>query len=397
MESALNMTVNRLPARTWNWLKMNESRLSGIKIDGKHQIKAARTANGVAWYTAEDCVENSSENVAKDRIDAMEIWSKIETGMGPDMDRLADGGADVLAADSRSRDAELQNNEPEPAVLDFAYAPGEHSYNQIRLYAEPDSVLNVAVILRSTESGHNTQPNQGTPDGDQAENGLSAVQFKLYAERGAKIRLYMVQLLDEGVTCLSDIGGVCEQDASVELIKLELGAGKLYAGAMMDLKGDSSAFHAQIGYTGTKTQHLDMNYTARHRGKKTDSLMNVTGVLEDQAFKLFRGTIDFVSGCADSKGAENEDVLLLGEEVINQTIPLILCGEEHVEGAHGATIGRLDDKILFYLGSRGIPRDEAQRLIAQARIDALSSQIPSEEIRHRVQSFIGKETIDGTI
>ncbi len=97
-----------------------------------------------------------------------------------------------------------------------------------------------------------------------------------------------------------------------------------------------------------------MNYVARHHGRKTESLMESSGVLSGEAFKLFRGTIDFVKGCPGSVGNEKEDVLLLGDDVVNQTIPLILCAEEDVEGNHGASIGELDEKTLFYLMSRGL-------------------------------------------
>ena len=53
-----------------------------------------------------------------------------------------------------------------------------------------------------------------------------------------------------------------------ELTKLELGSGKLYAGAAADLIGKGSNFTARIGYLGQGEQRLDMNYVARHRGKK---------------------------------------------------------------------------------------------------------------------------------
>ena len=53
--------------------------------------------------------------------------------------------------------------------------------------------------------------------------------------------------------------------------------------------------------------------------------MESNGILNGNAFKLFRGSIDFVKGCAGSVGNEKEDVLLLGDDVVNQTIPLILC------------------------------------------------------------------------
>ena len=91
-------------------------------------------------------------------------------------------------------------------------------------------------------------------------------------------------------------------------------------------------------------------------------------MLNGNAFKLFRGSIDFVKGCAGSVGNEKEDVLLLGDDVVNQTIPLILCAEEDVEGNHGASIGELDEKTLFYLMSRGFTKEAAEAMIAGARL-----------------------------
>ena len=50
---------------------------------------------------------------------------------------------------------------------------------------------------------------------------------------------------------------------------------------------------------------------------------------------------------------------MLGEDVVNKTVPLILCAEENVVGNHGATIGELDDETLFYFESRGIGREDS--------------------------------------
>ena len=55
--------------------------------------------------------------------------------------------------------------------------------------------------------------------------------------------------------------------------------------------------------------------------------MQAGGVLRDHAFKLYRGTIDFKWGAKGAVGNEKEDVLLLSNDVVNQTIPLILCAE----------------------------------------------------------------------
>lgn len=109
--------------------------------------------------------------------------------------------------------------------------------------------------------------------------------------------------------------------------------------------------------------------------------MDVAGVLREEAYKLFRGTIDFIAGCSTSVGNEQEDVLLLDDTVINKTIPLILCAEEDVVGNHGATIGRLDEALIFYMETRGMQREELYEMMAKARIDALIRKLPDAKMR----------------
>lgn len=354
MKQGIDMTVNRLPARTWNWLKMNESSLSDIGADGGVPLRPELSGDEISW--------ENLENVPLD-VD----WAGMETGMGPDMDRLGAACGEVPKAVVNKRGTGK-------AFFALDYEDGK-KYNRVYLYAEAGSTLDAIFLSRSAKDA----------------DGLGALQVKIYAGEGAKVRLYEAQLLGEGFTCLNDIGGVCMDNASVELVRLELGSGKLYAGGQVELIGKKSSFEAHIGYSARENQHFDMNYTARHRGKKTESRMEASGVLDGNASKLFRGTIDFVPGCAGSKGNEREDVLLLGENVVNQTIPLILCAEEDVEGNHGASMGRLDDQMLFYLESRGISKEDAERMMARARIDAVCSLIPEKRVADSVQAFLGEE------
>ena len=268
----------------------------------------------------------------------------------------------------------LQNENTEWTVLCVDYKNGSYQ-NRLCLDAKENSRLNVLIVFRSGEGA------QGT----------SSFQVKVHAEKNAKVQLQEVQLLGAGYTCLSDIGASCGENATFELLKLELGAGKVYAGCLTELEGKKSAADAKIGYYTSVNQKLDMNYTVRHRGKKTESMMEVSGVLQDGSSKLFRGTIDFVPGCAGAKGTEREDVLLLGDDIVNQTIPLILCAEEDVEGNHGASMGDLDDATLFYLCSRGLSREEAERMVARARIDALNELVADEAVQKQVQEFMNQK------
>ena len=114
---------------------------------------------------------------------------------------------------------------------------------------------------------------------------------------------------------------------------------------------------------------------------KTDTKISVSGVLRDRADKTFRGTIDFIKGCKTATGDEREDVLLMDEGVHNNTVPLILCAEEDVEGAHGASIGKISEEVLNYFASRGIAEDDVTELMAKSRIDAVAGRIPDAVTR----------------
>ena len=116
--------------------------------------------------------------------------------------------------------------------------------------------------------------------------------------------------------------------------------------------------------------------------------MTADGVLQGGAKKIYRGTIDFKNGSAGAIGDEKETVLLLSDDVVNQTIPLILCSEEDGAGNHGASIGKLDDELLFYLCSRGFSEQEAVDMMAKAKIDALCRKIDDEDTVQLVQRYL---------
>ena len=342
-----DMVINRLPSRTWNWLKMNEASLVGIQKPEAENYK-------------EKFAGNAEYDLAGER--EKEIFDQIETALGKDMDGL---GENIPVAVLEGTEEE----KTEPVILNLT---ADGHYGRYFLYAKRNSQMNVAVYCNSSEE--ETRP--------------FYLQLKIFGEENAKIQVTIVQTLGKQVSVFSDLGSVLEKNAALELVKMELGGKEVYSGASVELKGDRSSFKAHIGYLGEKDQHLDMNYIARHLGKKTESLMESNGVLNENAFKLFRGTIDFVKGSVGAVGNESENVLLLGDEVENQTIPLILCAEEDVEGNHGASIGELDEKTLFYLMSRGFTEEEAKKLIARSRLDAVAGMIGEPSVREKTLNYM---------
>lgn len=217
------------------------------------------------------------------------------------------------------------------------------------------------------------------------------VQTELTAEDGAEMELIQLIAPGENALVYDEVIGHCHGSGRIVLRQVTLGHGDVYAQTGIGLDGENASFAANIGYLARKNQTLDMNLVVNHWGKKTKCEINASGALNDAAKKIFRGTIDFKRGSSGSVGSEQETVLMLGEDAVNKTVPVILCAEENVEGTHGATIGEMDDDTRFYFGSRGIDRETAEKLLSRAAIARVAQQVKSETARAAILNELDGE------
>lgn len=217
-----------------------------------------------------------------------------------------------------------------------------------------------------------------------------AVRTSLSVEEHARVRLVQLQHTAENSLVYNQIEGECAKNARIELVQIYLGKGDIYSDTTINLNGDASTFRSDIGYIGQHTHIIDMNEVVNHYGKHTESEINVGGALRDGAKKIFRGTIDFKTGSSDSVGNELENVLMLGDDVENKTVPVILCSEENVVGNHGATIGELDEDTMFYFASRGIDKEHAENIMARANIDRLKGIIKDDSFARMIDEELGE-------
>ncbi|MCR5234612.1 MAG: SufD family Fe-S cluster assembly protein [Lachnospiraceae bacterium] len=221
-----------------------------------------------------------------------------------------------------------------------------------------------------------------------AGNATIHVETEISMGKGAELTLIQADMGKGGGRLINSVRCSEDKDASVQLIQLFPARGDVYNDCNIGLNGNRSRLDIQVAYMGNREKKLDMNYVVNHIGKNTTGNIRADGVLKDKAFKTFKGTIDFKTGSSGSKGEEREKVLLLSDDIVNQSVPIILCTEEDVEGAHGAAIGSLDEDTLFYLKSRGLDEDEAKRLVIYGMFNSLLEKIGDEDISSRVEGFL---------
>lgn len=219
----------------------------------------------------------------------------------------------------------------------------------------------------------------------------AAIRTSVHADAGQQIRL--VQIISGGET-VSSLQADLAENASLELVQIYLNTVDAVSKIEISMNGRKSAFTSHIGYLLADDDQLDINLNIVQSGRKTVSNTNVRGVLRGHAEKVFRGTIDFKNGAAGASGTEQENVLLLDEHVVNKTVPVILCAEEDVVGSHGATIGQIDPKQIFYMQSRGISEAQIYEILAQSQLGSIVKQIGDTETEQAVGRLLGKEADD---
>lgn len=346
----MKITMNRLPVPTWNHCGVNlapdAAALPAVPEGGWGAASAALSlpagvTDGGAPFPA-----------------------FTESGMGAQADAFLAGNANLTHRLAAAGEADA------PAVLEVTL-DGAHPYalTHLTVDAAPGSRLTVVQIVR----------------GD-AEGGVSAASTRVRAGEGAQVRLVQVQLLGRRARRWNAVAVEAAAGARVEQVRIELGAQVCACGTRTLLNGNRSAYELAAVYFGGGQDVLDFNDVSVHTGRDTLCEMHTAGVLTGQADKILRGTVDFRRGALRGVGHESEDVLLFSPAARNRTAPLILCGEEQVEGQHAATVGRLDEAKLYYLRSRGLEEAQARRLMVDARFAPAIEKIPWEALRAEVRA-----------
>ncbi len=341
------MKANNFPSLTWNFLKINNTSLE--ELEGLRCEPAVSLADGV---------ELSDESC--------NCFDSIATGMGSEFDSAFD------ALKLKPRKFLVASGKKTETVRIEYSAEKENCLDELEIKAAENSESNFIVTLKSSQNFE----------------GTAGVRIRVIAEENAVVRVGIINLCGKAAKTFVSFGSKAGDSAVVETTEIILGGKDNIWGNHNALEGYKSKFNGHNVYLVETEEKLDVNYVSLHTGRETESTMAVDGVVGGNGKKTWRGTIDFKNGCAESKGDEQENVLLLDPEVVNKSLPVILCDEEAVEGRHGASIGRLGKEILFYMQSRGVDEKTAQNLMIRAKINTAARCLKDEKTADEVLNFM---------
>ena len=138
------------------------------------------------------------------------------------------------------------------------------------------------------------------------------------------------------------------------------------------------------------TTHTDNHTLADHRQPNSYSNELYKGILDGKSTGVFNGKV-FVRQAAQKTNAfQSNRNLVLSREASMNTKPQLEIFADDVKCSHGATVGQLDEDMLFYLRTRGIPAENARALLMRAFAEDVLTTISIAPFKEYVERFIAQ-------
>jgi Fe-S cluster assembly protein SufD len=214
---------------------------------------------------------------------------------------------------------------------------------------------------------------------------------EIFAHKRAIINYYKVQN-DHKKVSMIDHTYVQQKDNSIVSINTFSFGGKLIRNSIhVAHKGEYLTTNLNgISIIGD-TQHVDNHTLIHHQKENCESFELYKGIYDGTATGVFNGKVIVDPEAQKTNAFQQNDNILIGKKATIDTKPQLEIFADDVKCSHGCTIGELDEKALFYLQSRGIPKKEAKALLLFAFGNEVIEKIKIPALKSRIIKLIAKK------
>ena len=250
--------------------------------------------------------------------------------------------------------------------------PGTASFPHIEVAVGPNAEASVLVVYRSA-SGQRL---------------LSVPEVDLKVADGGNLRFVSLQAMDAAASNVVHQRVHLARDANSRIGEVGLGAdlGRLDLG--VNLEGDGSSSEVVGLYFGEGSQTLDYRMVINHIGRSTSSDVFLKGALEDSAESVFTGLLRIEKDAQKTSTFETNRNLVLSENAKAHSVPNleILCDD--VVCGHGSSVGPLEEDHMYYLQSRGLSKERAERLLIRGFFTEVIDRLPISGLSDQVSAAV---------
>lgn len=186
-------------------------------------------------------------------------------------------------------------------------------------------------------------------------------------------------------------------DAAAYSHSFLLGGAVLRHNTSTQLNGENTTLRMNSLAMPVKSEVCDTRTWLAHNNGYCNSRQLHKTIVSDKGRAVFNGLINVAQHAIKTDGQMTNNNLLLGRLAEVDTKPQLEIYADDVKCSHGATVGRIDDEQLFYLRSRGIDQQAAQKMIIYAFAAELTEAISDEALRQQVLARIGLRLAGGRV
>lgn len=255
----------------------------------------------------------------------------------------------------------------------------------------PNQVVDhpLVVEIQATQAGSVSFPHVSVSVGEHAEAKVLVVYRSVEDERllmvpevdlrvadGGNLRFMSVQGVDHAASNVVHQRVVLGRDSTARVGEVGLGGklGRLDLGVR--LEGDGASSEVVGLYFGEGSQTLDYRMLITHVGRSTSSDVFLKGAVEDEAQSVFTGLLRIEKDAQKTSTFETNRNLVLSDNAKAHSVPNleILCDD--VVCGHGSSVGPLEEEHLYYLQSRGLGKERAERLLIKGFFREVIDRLP---------------------
>ena len=181
------------------------------------------------------------------------------------------------------------------------------------------------------------------------------------------------------------------KDAKVRSVVVTLGGDIVRVEPTLRCVGSGADARALGLYFASGDQHFEHRVIARHEAPQAYSNLLYKGAIKDQAHTVFFGNLVVPPGAPGTDAYQTNRNLVLNEGARADTIPFLEIETAEVKCSHAGAVSRVDDEHLFYLESRGVPRDTAKQLIVEGFCQEVLDQVELDELRGELTAAIERK------
>ncbi len=157
---------------------------------------------------------------------------------------------------------------------------------------------------------------------------------------------------------------------------------------VLDAAGEGASADLVGLFVGTGDQHIEYDTRQDHTAEGGRSDLQIKGALDDRASAVQYGVVAISPEGQKTSGHQTMRNLLLSSGAGADPIPVLEIEADDVQCSHAAAVGPVDPEHIFYLQTRGIPPEEAERMVVQGFLDVVTQRLPDEDLRHAVDELV---------